>query len=519
MPVPVPSRLLTLLLAVLGGIATDTAFPDRSWWPMAYVGVALLLLALRRDSARWAALVGGVWGTAFFVPHVSWSLEATGSVLPWFALALAQAAYIALFGVVWVWVRRGSWLWRRPWLRVVAVAVVWVAVEQLRASWPFGGFPWGALAFSQTEAPLLRLAWVGSAPLVSAVVVVVGALLALAWVRLRRLRVGAASGGLVVATLLVFAPALVPLDARAESGELRVGAVQGNVPTRGAEWSVQAREVTANHAAGTRRLAERAGDEGLDVVLWPESAADLDPRTYADVARTVDDAAAAAGAPLLLGTQRFPEDEDVRYNEMLLWQAGEGSQDTYTKQHPVPFGEYVPYRDLFRQVTPLVDLIGTDMAAGTGAAVMPVPVERLGRDVPVVTGICFEVAYDQVIRDGVLAGGELIIVPTNNASFGYTQESTQQLAMSRFRAVEHGRATVQVSTVGVSAMIDPNGVVRERTGLFTADQMLQELPLRTSLSPAARMGEWPALVAGALTLLGLVLGLLTGPRRRRDPSR
>src|SRR5690606_7562264 len=107
----------------------------------------------------------------------------------------------------------------------------------------------------------------------------------------------------------------------------------------------------------------------------------------------------------------------------------------------------VPYRDFFRQITPLVDQVGTDMAAGTDPGLMSIPVERLEREVDVAVGICFEVAYADLIRDGVLGGGELIVIPTNNASFGYSAESTQQLAMSRFRAVEHGRATVQISTV------------------------------------------------------------------------
>jgi apolipoprotein N-acyltransferase len=399
--------------------------------------------------------------------------------------------------------------------------VLWVAVEQLRSSWPFGGFPWGLLAFSQTDAPLVRAASLGGTTVVSLLVVVVGALLALAVVHLRTWRVGSASAAVVLAAVALAGPWLVPLPSRAEAGTLRVGAVQGNVPTAGAEATSQAREVAANHAAGTEALLGQSAPGALDVVLWPESASDIDPRTDADVASTVDAAARAVDAPILLGTQRYVDDPDqdglrIRYNEMVLWEPGGPTGTTYTKQHPVPFGEYMPYRDFFRKFTSAVDLITVDMAAGTGTGLVPVAVDRLGRDVAIGVGICFEVAYDDLIRDAVTAGAEILVIPTNNASFGYTQESTQQLAMSRFRAVEHGRAVVQVSTVGVSGIISPNGVVMDSTELFTAAQMTEALPLRTTTTFAARLGGWPAAVVEIVAALALLAGLVTTVRLRHE---
>ncbi|UNX53189.1 apolipoprotein N-acyltransferase [Georgenia sp. TF02-10] len=517
MPRPVPSRLGSLLLAAAGGVALWAAFPRLSWWPLAYLGVALLLLALRRDSAWWGWLVGFVAGLAFFLPLLRWADEAVGEPIGWVALSVAEAAAVGVFGAAWVIARRVPWVARRPWLQAVLAAVVWVAVEQLRGRWPFGGFPWGLLAFSQADAPVVRLAAWGGTPLVSGVVVLVGALLAAALVSLRRARVGAGAGALVVAGALAVGPALVPLGTRAEAGTLRLGAVQGNVPTQGAEAMSQARAVAANHAAGTVALAERAGRGALDLVVWPESASDIDPRTDPDVAAVVDRAAAAVDAPLLLGTQRFFT--DTRYNDYLLWQPGVGAGPAYTKQHPVPFGEYIPYRDFFRTFTSAVDLVSLDMAAGTGPGVLAVPVARLGRDVPVAVGICFEVAYDDLIADGVRRGGELIVVPTNNASFGRSAEAEQQLAISRFRAVEHGRTVVQVSTVGVSGIVGPDGTPVASTGLFTAEEMTAAVPLRTSLTWAARLGGWPAavvqLVAAAAVLAGLVAGR---GRRGRGPA-
>ena len=510
---------LALVGAGVGGWATSLAFPDRGWWPLAYAGMACLLLAMRGAPPVRAAGIGLVWGLAFFLPLVHWALQATGSVLPWVALSVFQALYVAGFGALWAYARRAVWITGRPLAQAATAAVLWVAIEQVRGSWPFGGFPWGFLAFSQTEAPLLRLAPYGGEVLVSAIVAATGALMALALQYLRRTAVTAAARALLAAALLVGAPGLLPLNAGQESGSLLIGAVQGNVPQQGADWADQARDVTANHAEGTERLAADAGRRRLDLVVWPESAADIDPRTDPAQASTVDRAAAAVGAPLLLGTQRFPKGQDIRYNEIITWTAGAGVGDTYAKQHPVPFGEYVPFRSFFRQLTPLVDRVATDMAAGGAPAVIDVRIDALGRDVRLATGICFEVAYASLIREGVLDGAELILIPTNNASFGRTPESTQQLAMSRFRAVEHGRSTVQVSTVGVSAMIRPDGTVVARTGLFTDQELIASLPLRTAHTPAARLGTTPQTAFYLLAAAAIVSGALAGRRRRgRDHS-
>lgn len=514
---PIPLRG-AIVLAAVGGWLTNLAFPDRGWWPLAYFGIAVLLFALGGTRPRRAAGTGLVWGLCFFLPHVSWAVQATGSVLPWFALSLFQAAYVAAFGLLWAQAQQAAWVRRHPAVQAATAAVVWVAVEQLRGSWPFGGFPWGYLAFSQTDAPALRLAPYGGEILVSAFVVLVAALLTTS---LQQPLLGRRVSALLTATgavAVALGPGLLPVHAEQESGRLRVGAVQGDVPTQGAHWAEQARQVTANHARGTERLLAASGPDQLDLVLWPESAADIDPRVDAAQAALVDAAAAAADAPLLLGTQRFPDGQDLRFNEMVVWQAGQGARSAYAKQHPVPFGEYVPYRDFFRQLTPLVDRITTDMVAGTAPALTAIPIERLRRDVPVVTGICFEVAYADIIREAVLLGGELIVIPTNNASFGRSQESTQQLAMSRFRAAEHARATVQISTVGVSAMISPDGSVAERTGLFTAEELVATLPLRTTITPAARVG--PALETGAYVLAAAAVtaGVLRRTSTRRSSS-
>ncbi len=518
---PAPSRAAvprwtTLVEAIAGGLLTNAAFPDAGLWPLAFLGVALLVRALRFDDARWAALVGFAWGLAFFAVHIEWAREAT-AVVPWLALSLMESLFVAGAGAAWVWVRRLRWVRRTAAGQALAFALVFVAVEQARTEYPFGGFPWGRLAFSQAGTPVGRAAWLGGEVAVSLLVAFVGALLGTLLVARRALPAVLACAA--TAVTLVAAPAVIRLPTAAQAGDLRIGAVQGNVGEPGLGAFENRGEVLGNHVRGTIALSREVPVGSLDVVLWPENGSDLDPQTARDVGAAIDRAATAVGAPILVGAQEYPA-AGGRYNVLLLWEPGVGVVDRYAKQHPAPFGEYVPLRSTLRTFSDQVDRVQTDMLAGDSVALMRLPVARLGRDVPLGTVICFEVAYEPLIRAAVEAGAQVLVVPTNNASFGYTAESTQQLAMSRLRAIETGRATVQVSTVGVSGVIAPDGRVLQRTELFTADQLAATLPLRTSLTPAVRLGAWPAavVVGSAALLLAAAVGMRLAERRRRPAA-
>ncbi|MGO1317397.1 MAG: apolipoprotein N-acyltransferase [Cellulomonadaceae bacterium] len=515
-PVPV---LVAALLAVGGGVVTELAFPNQGWWALAFVGIALLVLALRGRGAPGSFLLGLLWGLGFFLPHLRWADTAVG-VVPWVALSVAQALFVALGTAAWSFARRWGPLARHTCLRVLGFAVVWTAVEATRSQLPFGGFPWGRLAFSQADSPLGRLAWIAGPTLVSLAVALVGALLALTLRHLLLLRPGRAAVPLLVAFSLVCASFAVPLSAGAENGRLRVGVVQGNVSEPGLGAFANRYEVLRNHVRLTHELGAEVGPGGVDVVLWPENSSDVDPRVDAEAADWIDGAARAVGVPILIGTQEYVE--GGRYNHGALWVAGQGVVQTYAKQHPVPFAEYVPIRDFVRHFSAAVDLVTHDMLAGTEPGVFELDVPRLDRTVRLADVICFEVAYDDVVHSAVRAGGEVLVVQTNNANFGYSSLSTQQLAMSRLRAIETGRATVQVSTVGVSGVIAPNGVLRQETELFTPATMVADLPLRSSLTPAVRLGAVPMWVVTSLGALLAVAGTIevaAQRRRRRTENR
>jgi apolipoprotein N-acyltransferase len=188
-------------------------------------------------------------------------------------------------------------------------------------------------------------------------------------------------------------------------------------------------------------------------------------------------------------------------NRGIVWDPVTGAGPSYVKRHPVPFGEYIPFRSLVRVVTKKVDLVPNDFARGSAPGVLDVGPVRLG-DV-----ICFEVAYDGVVRDVVTGGGRLLVVQTNNATFGRSGETTQQLAMGRLRAVEHGRSVVVAATSGVSAVIAPDGRLQHVTRLFSRDVTVQQVTLRDDRTVATRVGAWPELLLSLLALGALVPGV------------
>lgn len=508
-----PTRATTLWLATASGLALALAFPDTGIWPLAIAGITLSYLAHQRDHAGWNALLGLLTGLTFFLPHLWWSYEATAAV-PWIALSTLQAAFLALLGALWTWARRTPPIARHRTLQALTYTTLWVGIEQFRSAWPFGGFAWGRLGFSQADSPYGHYAWIAGIPAISLTITLTGTLLAIALLQARHHATTPALWTASTAGALAVGGFLVPLDASAESGTLAVGAVQGNVTEPGLGSFANRGEVLANHVDGTYALLDDVEPGDLDVVLWPENGSDLDPQTTPDVARDIDDAAQAVDAPILVGAQEFPE-TGGRYNVSLLWEPGEGVTSRYAKQHPAPFGEYIPMRDFVRIFSDQVDRVTNDMIAAHNSAIIDLDVPRLGRTVPLSDVICFEVAYDSLVHQSIRDGGEILVVPTNNASFGFTAESTQQLAMSQLRAVETGRATVQISTVGVSGVISPDGEMRQRTELFTADQMIASLPLRTSITPAVALGAWPERAAWALSLVLVGAGLVTSVRGRQ----
>jgi apolipoprotein N-acyltransferase len=496
-------RLWAWAAAAVSGPVLLLAYPPFDLWFLAPVAVALLALAVHRRGAWAGAGLGMLAGLAFFVPILTWAGGYVGPV--WLILPLGEACFVALLGALSALTSPVVVRW--PWAWPPVTGVLWVLQEALRDRAPFGGFPWGRLAFSQADSPMLRWAAVGGAPLVTFGVAAVGGLLALTALSVPRARQTALAGATALA--LTFLPLAVPLASPADGRPVSVAIVQGNVPRLGLDFNAQRRAVLDNHVAATVALAAdvTAGRARRpDLVVWPENASDIDPLANLDARDAIDTAARAIGVPILVVVLLQGPGDEIR-NVGIVWEPGRGPTQTYVKRHPVPFAEYIPIRSFARMISDKVDLVRSDFVAGPTPGVLTVGPARVG-DV-----ICFEVAYDNIVRDTVTAGAELIVVQTNNATFD-AAEAAQQLAMVRLRAVEHGRPALMASTVGVSAFVDPTGGAYEVTGFNVRAVVQAELRLRTGRTMATELGALPelALVVAALGVTVAALALRRGRR-------
>lgn len=533
---PARATWARLVGAVVGGLALWQSWPRGDHWWAAIVGVALLALVVHGRTGRAGFGWGTLVGFAAFCPALSWSGIYVGP-LPWLALAVLEALYVGLAGLMIARLTRPG-----GGARPVVVALAWTAAEMLRSTTPFGGFPWIKLAYSQADSPMLPLARLVSSVGLSFAVALAGGLLAAVllprrgtpatpdaegsarstgsarrgWVRdiarhatARRVGAGVGLVGLVAGPLLVPVPTSGPT--------VQVLAIQGDVPTAGLDFNAQRRAVLDHHVRQTLLAAQEvaAGRRPQPaLVVWPENASDIDPLRNPDAGDEITRASVAIKAPIVVGGLRITPTGDIA-NTSWYWDGAKGPTADYSKRHPVPFGEYIPYRSFFRRFSDKVDLVRADMIAGTKVGVMAVPAPGVATPLRLGLGICFEVAYDDVLLDDIDHGATLLAIQTNNATFGYTDESYQQIAVSRIRAVEYGRSVVHVSTVGTSGMITPGGVVHEQTGLFEPGRLSMALPLRTERTPAAALGLWPGRVAVVLAALLLAADAVTGRRERR----
>jgi apolipoprotein N-acyltransferase len=513
-PRPQPQLRLrwALLLALAGGLLLAAAFAPVGARPLAVVSPALLVLALSGRSLRSAFTVGLVFGLAFFFPLLAWVINLAW--FAWIALAIASAVIFAVFAVA-----QRLLLNLRYW--PVAVAGWWVAAEAFRDRWPWGGFPWGRLAMSQAGLPTQGWAAIGGPPLLSFVVALAGTVLA--WALLTALarsgagrwrRTGIATVAFAATAGVACLPAALPLDqvpAGAKTGV--VAAIQGNVPrARSLEAQLEQLAVTANHVTATDKLAGRVAAGTVprpDLVVWPENSTDIDPLQDPALYQEISTAASTIGRPILVGAVL----QDPQRNAGVLWLPGKGPTSLYVKRRLVPFGEYIPFRSLISKVTSLTQLQPNDFVPGHQTVVFNVGQIRLG-DV-----ICYEIAFDDLVRSEVDAGANVLAMQSNDATFerdGQTGESGQQLAMARIRAVEFDRAVVVASTTGYSAIIAPDGHLITSSGTWQQAELEARVPLLTSTTLANRLGAGPewAIVGATALALGLAAARAGASRRR-----
>ena len=354
---------------------------------------------------------------------------------------------------------------------IASYPLIFVVLEEVRNRFPFGGFGWARVAYSQADAPYAAIASRGGAISLSAITVLLTGFVYFALNKKVQLV-------FIVPLLLLFIPSNI-----ATVNQTSVLMVQGNVPELGLDFNARAKQVFNNHVDETRKAL--ASNQKVGFIVWPENAVDVDPYTNKDVYEELE----SFDKPLIIGA--IVGKGEKLLNTSILW--GDKTQDIYVKQHLTPFGEYIPLRSLAEKISPLVNQVD-DFSPGNQQKIFTIGTSKVA---PV---ICFELLDDEILAEAAKSSN-LLVVQTNSATFGTSAESAQQLSITRIRAIEHSRNVVSVSTTGISAVIDFNGKVLNQTSMGTAEHVFADIGLIEQSSPRDRYGDW----AGVFTLIWLLV--------------
>ena len=479
-----------LATAVLAGALLATSMPPRSAWYTAPAGAALLTWALLAKPWRQRLLIGVAAGSAFFLPTLGWLTDFSPA-----GFGAILVVEVALFATAMLLVdpRPARW-WTVP--------AALVALEAIRARFPFGGFPIPGMALGQLDGPFAAAAPLGGALLITGLATAAGAAITGIAVAGRQIRMLAVVAVLFAANAMAV---LLALPNGETSGTLRAALVQGGGP-RGIP------AVVSDAGAVTERqfrLSEELPPD-LDLVLWPESSIGVTgPIARSPMAERMAELARSTGATVVAG---LSESYGSGFrNAAVAWGPDGRILDRYEKVHRVPFGEYIPARGLFEKLSDMTALVPRDAIPGRGPGLLRTPAGRLG------VVISYEVFFPDRTRAALTAGGEVLLVPTNAASYTTEEVPATEVAAARMRAREVDRAVLQAAPTGYTAIVLPDGRVTAQGGLGTPEVLVATIPLRTGLTLYARTGDTPLLGAVAVALF---LGRLTPlPRRRASAHR
>jgi apolipoprotein N-acyltransferase len=477
------------LLALLAGVLIAFSLPPWGWWPLALLGLALMYRTLEGRSPRARLLLGWLTGLGMLGIGIVWFGEFS---IPGAVLSIVfEAVFIAVAGLLTPPTRG----------RVVAFPAALALTEVARGAFPFGGIPLAGVSLGQVHGPLAPFARVtgGLGLLVLAAVAGMG-LLALA--RRRLVPALLAVGVVVVAAGLgAVAPDGGP-DARA----IPVALVQGGGPRGFRAVETDPTDVENRHFAATDAVSGRP-----ELVMWPEDVVDVDER----VERTREgsalaDLAQGLGSTLVVGVVEGEGTDHFR-NMVVAWGPDGGLVGRYEKVRRVPFGEYVPFRSFVKRIADL-SAVPADAIPGTRPGLLRTPAGRLG------VLISYEVFFNDRGRHAVNAGGEVLLVPTNAASFSTSQVPTQELAAASLRALETGRWLAQAGPTGYTAIVTPRGKVLDRSRLGVRRVVTGTLHARHGRTLFVRFGDAPLTVLAALAVLAGLAAQARAAAPREHPD-
>jgi apolipoprotein N-acyltransferase len=481
------SGMLQAGLVLLSALMMWAAFPPLGLAPLAFVAPVPLFLAVRSvERSQWALLLGFGWGAAFFGLLLNWIMVL--GFVAWFPLSILMGTFTALFAL-WVWTFR---LWT-PWRWFYITIGGWVALEFLRGHFPFGGFPWGDIGYPAASLPgaIGSVQWIGpSGWSVLVVAVAAGLTLVIENHKIWKFSVDSIA---VVMLVMIAGTFLGPAPA---AQVWRTAIVQGGSPCPQTHCQNETKRIYERHIELTRAIPEGT----VEFVVWPENSVGTpyEPDTNEEVRTEIIEQARRLDSYILIsGTRVVGDDQFINFNA--LYSPDGVKVGEYRKRHPVPFGEYVPLRELFGFV-PQLDQVPRDMISGMQPIVFPTEQGIVG------SVISFEGAFARSMRSIARSGAQIMIVATNESSYGISAASDQLIGLVRVNSAGVGLDTALAAITGKSVFITAGGEVGTETELLESTVLFGSVQFTTDVPTIwVRFGDWFAVIAVLVATFAIAL--------------
>ncbi len=425
-------------------------------------------------------------------------------VVAWIGLAFLASVPMVFLFLLWKPVCRTPFVQKHKWLTPFLAGALWVVGEWVTTlTWL--GVPWSRLALGQTKAlAILQTVSVLGSYFITFLIVSVAFCLGYAFYYRKRLFVAVP---IILFALNLTAGGIMLAGYETRVGEsVRMAAVQGNVSSS-EKWSAGG---FIDSIGRHRDMTFEAGQEGADIVVWCESVV---PDVLADMPTTLDFIGAAAkngDCLMLMGAFDADADGD-QYNALLLFDRdGKLLPDRYYKRRLVPFGEYVPLRALIETVIPPlanVNAFGEDLHSGKGSMLIETEYGRIGGL------ICFDSIYEELARESVRDGANIIVLSTNDSWFGDSAALYMHNAQAVLRAIENRRFVVRAANTGISSFISPTGEVYASLGAGETGYLLEDVYMHTDVTPYTAVGNVFVILCG--TYVAILFGMYLISKKKK----